>query len=97
MRNRITIVSDHCTLHLPTGGDYDREVLRDHLRDVVQRHGSARLIDADGSVSVTRARRAARDRCTACGAAAGAVVGRRGDDVFCLHCASDRDQRHPLS
>ncbi len=86
MRGSVKIVGHDWTLHLPTGSGYDREVLIDHLGEVVGKHGSARLIAPGCTVSVRRVRQHVHTSCTGCGGAVRRMVGRSGGDRLCMGC-----------
>ncbi len=93
LRNSVEIVGRGWTINLPTGTGYDREVLFDHLREAVQRHGKARLSWSTGSASIDRVAKRSATRCTCCGGTARKVVGTSGAELLCLSCIWDRARR----
>ncbi len=93
LNSSVEIVGQGWTLHLPTGNRYDREVLFDHLREVVDRHGTAQLKWSSGSASIAKAPKQAAKKCSSCHGPADRIVGTSSGDHLCLGCIWRRARR----
>ncbi len=93
MQSGVKIISKQWTQHLPTRDGYDREVVFDHLREAVNRHGAAELV-SQGKTFFFAPAAEKQTQCNRCHAPLRRVAGNDGGEVLCISCTWEGPAPH---